>query len=180
MPTIAEILAAKQAAKAPGAAEPRPAEKKLTLSEKAAEIEKEREVTEAIDRIDPPGKQERREANRRTTGLILNRNMPVPEKGESRGQATPIGGPEQRALAATSGELIDMTPEDAAPETAAWNSAMIALESELCVMRDPADPEACWLSLKSAGMDRKPLLLHRLPWLIYEHPEAERPENEPF
>lgn len=176
MPTIAEILAAKKAV--PSTQPAPPAGKKLTLAELAAAKEQEREAEAAIDRIDPPGKQERREANRRTVGLVLNRNMSVPEKGEPRGQATPIGGPEERALAATSGELIDMTPEDATPETAAWNSAMIALESDLCVIRDPADPEACWLALTSAGPDRKPLLLHRLPWLLYEAPAEAT--GEPF
>lgn len=171
MPTIAEILAAKQAAKAPAAAaEPRPAEKKLTLAEKAAKIEQEREVTEAIDRIDPPGKREKSESHRATVGLVLNRNMPVPENGEPRGQATPIGGPEERALSATSGEVIDMTPVGADPATVAWHAAQSALESDLCVMRDPSDPEACWLALTSAGPDRQPLLLHRLPWLLYEAP----------
>lgn len=178
MPTISEILAAKKAV--PSTQPAPPAGKKLTLAELAAAKEQEREAEAAMDRIDPPGKRDQQEARRSQVGLVLNRNMPVPAKGEPRGQATQVQGPEERALAATAGELIDMTPVDADPATAAWHTAMAGLESELCVMRDPADPEACWLSLKSAGMDRKPLLLHRLPWLIYEHPEAERPENEPF
>ena len=165
MPTIAEILAARKAAAAkPAPAPADPPAPRETLAERAA-------TKEAVDRIDPPGKRERAAAR----GLVLNKDMPVPPR-ENRGQATPISGPEERALGATQGELIDMTPTDAPAADRLWHSALASLESELCVMRDPADPEACWLALRSAGAESRPLLLHRLPWLLWEAPDS----GEPF
>lgn len=159
MPTIAEILAAKAAGATVAKKSPESAAPRESLAEKAA-------TKEAIDRIDPPGKRARASA----TGLVLNKDMPVPPR-ENRGQATPVTGPEERALSVTAGEVIDMTPSDADPLTAAWHQAAAGLESDLCVMRDPADPEACWLALRPKSGPHKPLLLHRLPWLLWEHPQ---------
>lgn len=155
MPTISEIIAAKAGGKRP------------TMTD----------VTEAINAIDPPGKDERSAKAKRLVGLVLSKNDTVPPKGEPRGQATPIGGPEQRALAATEGELINLCPVDATQEQDAWHAAMTALEADLCVMRDPKDPEACWLALTSTTEGSAPLLLHRLPWLLYDAPGT---EEEPF
>lgn len=93
MPTIAEIIAAKKAAAAaPATTErktvdgidyarnplnpewvaqgPAKAGPKESLAEKLA-------AKEAIDRIDPPGKQERATAARKSAGLILSQDMPA-------------------------------------------------------------------------------------------------------
>ncbi|MES2995880.1 MAG: hypothetical protein V4733_03630 [Verrucomicrobiota bacterium] len=164
MPTIAEIIAARKASAETQSAPAGP---------KAASIAETIEAEAAIDRIDPPGK-------RKPPTLILS-TATSPEVPESRGQATPVNGPpEQRALVGTAGETLDMTPVGADPGTAAWHQAMCGLESELCVMRDPADPEACWLALRPAGKDLPPLLLHRLPWTLWDHPDQQRPPDEPF
>lgn len=173
MPTIAEILAARKAA---ATNPPAPEGRKETLAERA-------EAQAAMDRIDPPGKREAaaemRTLTARITGLVLNKDMPVPPR-ENRGQATPVTGPQERALGARQGELIDMTPTGADEPTEAWHSALVSLESELCVMRDPEDPEACWLALRMKSGSAFPLLLHRLPWLLWEHPAENRPPSEPF
>ena len=185
MPSIAEILArkaaekaARQPAPAPAAADPQPSSPKLTLAEKVA-------LKEAIDRIDPPGKPEAvTPTASRILGLVV-KSQELPKdspNGEPRGQTTPVAGPpaepERRALGATMGELIDMTPAGADAQTAAWETARTSLEGDLCVMRCPDDPETCWLALNAPG--RPPLLLYRLPWLLYDHPATPRPDNEPF
>jgi hypothetical protein len=178
MPTIAEIIAAKAAAKvaaakpqaAPAAAGP-PASK-LSIAEKAEFLAIDKRLADVVD-LKPL-------AAAKPRGIILSKDLP---KGENRGQATPIAGPpevEERALAVTTGEVIDVTPHGADAETAAWHSALTSLESDLCVMRDQEDPEVCWLALKSVGTQRRPLLLHRLPWLLWDHPETQRPEDQPF
>lgn len=182
MPTIREILAAKQAAQAavdalngtpPADAPAAPDSPSLTLAERA-------ELKEAIDRIDPPGEARAAASRAARAGLVLSRRDPDPcPNGEPRGQETPVDGPPQRALSLTSGEEIDMTPVGADPATAAWHQAATALESELVVMRDPNDPEACWLALAPIGGRLMPLLLHRLPWTLWDYPHP-RPENEPF
>ena len=175
MPTIAEIIAAKQAAKKAPA--PAPAASTVAQTSKPRESLAERIATdEAMDRIDPPGKRERdAEVRKRVRGIVLTKELPA---GENRGQATPVQGPEERALGAVAGELINMTPADASEETAAWHRALCGLESELCVMRDPTDPEVCWLALRSAN--HPPLLVHRLPWLLWDYPQAEKPDGQPF
>lgn len=175
MPTIAEILAAKKAAAAkPETREQRSDVRKETLAERLE--------NDALDARLAPVKPSVATAARKAARLILSKDLPSDmPNGEPRGQATPIAGPpEERALSVTSGEVIDATPTGADPVTAAWHSAMCSLESELCVMRDPTDPEACWLALRSAGPVSVPLLLHRLPWLLWEHPHQERQPNEPF
>jgi hypothetical protein len=161
MPTIAEIIAAKKAKAAPASAT------KETITER---IE-----NDALDARLAPVKPAVATAARKMAGLVLNRNMPVTKPEPA--IAMP---PEERALSVTNGEVIDRTPAGADPVTAAWHSAMCSLESELCVMRDPTDPEACWLALRSAGPVSVPLLLHRLPWLLWEHPHQSRPDNEPY
>jgi hypothetical protein len=162
MPTIQQILASRAAQKAGGA--PAPAAPRETLAERAA-------TKEAIDRIDPPGKRERAPAR----GLVLNKDMPVPPR-ENRGQATPVTGPENRALGATNGELIDMTPANADPAKTAWHKALVSLETELCLVRDPSDPERAWLAIRLT--DQRPLLIK--DFLIYDHPDTARPVSDPF
>lgn len=112
--------------------------------------------------------------------MVLTRDMPAAP--ESRGQRTPVRGPEdmERALGATQGELIPMTPTGAGEHTRAWHQARVALQSDLCVMRDPEDPEACWLALRPELGQLEPLLLHRLPWLLWDHPAAPALADLPY
>lgn len=198
MPTIAEIIAAKKSAAIAGTSAaphpigtetktlagiaysrnalnpewvaqgpaPKPPE---TISEKLA-------AEAAMNRIDPPGKYQAPE------GLILRAGA---DEGpaQSRGQRTEIRGPQEpepRNLARTAGEGIDMTPAAADAETATWHAAMSAFETDLVVMRDPAEPEVCWLALRPLRSGLPPILLHRLPWGLMGHPATPRPEGEPF
>ena len=153
--TIAEIIAAKKAAAA-NQPKPAPAPPKPT----AADLE----LEAAINRIDPPGKRK---------GLVVSVNKPlapaeITEKAAYR---------EERSLSATQSEAIPMTPSNADAETQTWHAAMNAFESELCVMRDPQDSEAVWLAVRSYREGMPPILLHRLPWTLWEHPAA---NQDPF
>lgn len=156
MPTIAELLAAKAA-------------KANTKQDDSA-------TREAIDRIDPPGK--------RVPGIILSKSLPGGP--ESRGQRTPISGPEPepepdpRSLGRTQGEQIDMTPTLADNEESTWHEAANSFESSLCVMKDPKEPDVIWLAVRAERDGLPPILIHRLPWLLWDHPQAERPANDPF
>jgi hypothetical protein len=179
MPTIAEILAAKKAGATATAAAGKPATyaaaaKPETLAERAA-------TKAAIDAIDPPGKSAAAAAARKMTGLILNKDMPCPPKGEPRGQATPVRGPEDiqpRSLGASEGEAIDVTPLAADQCIKDWHKAVSAFSTELVIMRDPVDPERAWLAVRLEEEPLHPLLLKDLP--IYDHPRAFRKPNEPF
>lgn len=71
---------------------------------------------------------------------------------------------------------MDMTPTLATTAEQAWNQALNAFESELCLVRDPKDPERAWLALRINEQD--PLLLKSFP--LYEHPRQERSDNEPY
>jgi|GEM_PF-3586196 len=154
MPTIAELLAAKGKAK-------------QTKQEDTA-------TREAIDRIDPPGK--------RVTGIVLSKSLPGGP--EPRGQRTPISGPpeepEPRSLALGAGEALDMTPVPADREVETWHAALNAFESSLCVMRDPKEPDVIWLAVRPDREGLPPMLVHRLPWLLWCHPQAARADNEPY
>jgi hypothetical protein len=155
MPTIAELLAAKGKAK-------------QTKHDDTA-------TREAIDRIDPPGK--------RVAGIVLSKSLPGGP--EPRGQRTPVMGPEDlepepRSLSRTAGEAIDMTPVKADNEVETWHAALNAFESSLCVMRDPKEPDVIWLAVRPDREGLPPLLVHRLPWVLWNHPQEIRPDNEPF
>lgn len=168
MPTIAEILAAKKAAAQQSTAAPAPAAPRESLAEKA-------ETKAAIDRIDPPGKHQRAAAR---TGLVLNKDMPVPPK-ENRGQATPITGPEEpRSLGQPVGEAIDMTPLEADDCIKNWHKAVAAFDTDLVLMRDPADPETAWLAVRLPEAPLDPILIKSLP--LFDHPRAHRQPGEPF
>jgi hypothetical protein len=173
MPTIAEILAAKKAAAAkPEAREQKPEVRKETLAELA-------EAKACIDRIAPPGKQAAAASARKGAGLILNRDMPAPANGEPRGQATPVAGPDlPRSLGASDGETIDMTPLNADSCIKDWHKAVNAFSTELCIMRDPIDPQRAWLAVRLEEDPLRPLLLKDL--MIYDHPLAHRHPDEPF
>jgi len=154
--TIAEIIAAKKAAAA-SQPKPAPAPPKPT----AADLE----VEQAINRIDPPGK--------RRAGLVVSNKTPMAPAEIAQKSAYR----EERSLSATQGEAIPMVPLNADPETQTWHAALNAFETELCVMRDPVDSEAVWLAVKSYRDGMPPILLHRLPWILWEHPAANK---DPF
>ena len=183
MPTIAEIIAAKKAkAAAAGAPEetttttPAPAPRRETLAEKI-ELDAIDKRLAAIPALKPLVAT----APRKPGGIILSKELPA---GESRGQRTEIKGPdlepERRSLSESAGEALPMTPRDADREVSTWHEALNAFESSLCVMRDPKDPEVIWLAVRPDREGLPPLLVHRLPWLLWEHPDTERPEGEPF
>jgi len=79
---------------------------------------------------------------------------------------------ENRSLSRTAGEALPMLPVGASAEVATWHQAMNSFETDLCLMRDPVDPETCWLAARPTREGLQPLLLHRLPWLLWEHPAA--------
>jgi hypothetical protein len=165
--TIAEIIAAKKGAAAA------PATKKETL--------RERVENDALEARLAPVKPAVATAARKAAGLVLNKDMPANPQGEPRGQATPVRGPEDmapRSLGASEGETIDMTPLEADPCILDWHKAVNAFSTELCIMRDPVDPERAWLAVRLDEEPLHPLLLKDLP--IYEHPRAHRKPNEPF
>jgi phosphatidate phosphatase APP1 len=161
MPTIAEIIAAKKAAAAgsqtikPAAAPPR--------QPTAADLE----VEAAINRIDPPGK--------RRAGLVVSNKTPL----QPAVIAEKITHKENRSLSQTSAEAIPMVPVNADPEEQTWHSALNAFETELCLMRDPQDSEVAWLAVRSYRAGMPPILLHRLPWILWDQPHNPT-DREPF
>ena len=106
-----------------------------------------------IDRIDPPGK--------RRAGLVLSAKTPL------------------RSLSETKGEAIPLTPCNASREVETWHEAMNAFESQLCVMRDPADSDVVWLAIRPDREGLPPILLHRLPWTLWDYPHAPT-DRQPF
>lgn len=160
MPTIAEIIAAKKAAAA-GAI----AHGIATIPKKptAADLE----VEQAINRIDPPGK--------RRAGLVVSNNTPLPpaiiaEKAAHK---------ENRAISQTFSEAINMTPVEADAEETTWHEAMTAFESQLCVMRDPNEPDVIWLAVRPNRQGLPPILINRLPWTLWNYPHTPT-DREPF
>lgn len=159
MPSIKEIIAAKEAAKA------------AALAAQAAATSGQ-QLSSPLSAGKPPGR-----------GIVLTKDLPKGmENGEPRGQRTEIQEeltlPERRNLCEPEGETLPMTPVNATPEVAAWHAAMMAFETELCLMRDPLNPEHAWLAVRFSEQPSCPILLHKLPF--YEHPRTVRPENEPF
>ncbi len=156
MPTIAEIIAAKKAAAKPT----------QTLCKPYVGVD-DPMLEAAINRIDPPGK--------RRAGLVISSKTPlqpavIAEKAAHK---------ENRSLSRTNGEAIPMTPVNADPEQTTWHAASNAFETELCVMRDPQDLESVWLAIKPYRAGMLPILLHRLPWLMWEYPHQPT-DNQPF
>jgi hypothetical protein len=149
--TIAEIIAAKKAAAT--AATPAPAPS--AAAKPSDSMTDMLEAKAAIDRIDAPEKYQARKA----ASLILRA---------------------ERSLSQTTGEGIDMTPAAADAETATWHAAMNGFESDLVVIRDPAEAEVCWLAVRPLRPGLPAILLHRLPWTIMEHPATIRPEDIPY
>jgi hypothetical protein len=153
--TIAEIIAAKKAAAKP----PLPTVKESLSVDPMLEA--------AINRIDPPGK--------RRAGLVVSNKTPlqpavIAEKAAHK---------EKRSLSQTSGEAIPMVPINADPEETTWHAALNAFETELCLMRDPQDSEVAWLAVRSYRAGMPPILLHRLPWILWDQPHTPT-DREPF
>jgi len=153
--TIAEIIAAKKRAAAPAAPQAPQADPVLEA---------------AIDRIDPPS------VGKRRAGLVLSASTPLPAADV----AENAHHSELRSLSKPQGEAIPLTPADADAEVATWHEATNSFESSLCIMRDPKEPEVIWLAVRADREGLPPILLHRLPWGMWEHPATARPENEPF
>jgi len=157
MPTIAEIIAAKKAA---AVSQPKPAPAPPMPTADDLELEA------AINRIDPPGKRR---------GLVVSNKPPL----ASATTPPPAAQPEPRSLSQTSGEAIPMVPSNADAETQTWHAALNAFESELCLMRDPQDSEVAWLAIRPYRDGMPPILLHRLPWLMWDYPHTPT-DSEPF
>jgi hypothetical protein len=158
MPTIAEIIAAKKAAAGSTPAKPAP-----STQPTAADLE----VEAAINRIDPPGK--------RRAGLVVSNKTPL----QPAVIAEKVAHKENRSLSQTSGEAIPMVPVNADPEEQTWHAALNAFETELCLMRDPQDSEVAWLAVRSYRAGMPPILLHRLPWILWDQPHNPT-DREPF
>jgi len=156
--TIAEIIAAKKAAAGSTPAKPAPSTKPT-----AADLE----VEAAINRIDPPGK--------RRAGLVVSNKTPL----QPAVIAEKVAHKENRSLSQTSGEAIPMVPVNADPEEQTWHAALNAFETELCLMRDPTDSEVAWLAVRSYRAGMPPILLHRLPWILWDQPHNPT-DREPF
>lgn len=108
-----------------------------------------------------------------TPGLKIREADRDPEPAEKSPEV------EIRSLSSTCGEAIPMTPVNAPPDVLAWDSALNAFATELCVMEDP-NPEAehVWLAVRRIDRQSEPILLYRLP--LFPHPQATRRPNEPF
>jgi len=158
VPTIAEIIAAKKAAAAG----------KALAAPQAAPVDVALEA--AIDRIDPPS------VGKRRAGMVLSASAPLPQADI----AEKAHHSELRSLSRSKGEAVPMVPADADKETQTWHAALNSFETQLCVMRDPNEPEVIWLALQAHRPELPPILLHRLPWILCEHPATPREENAPY
>jgi len=164
MATIAEIIAAR-AGKNVATATPPPATKPQAAPAPKESIAEQIELTEAINRIDPPGK-------RKGGSLVLN-NAPLPPDPK------PIVPEEPRALAARVGEALTVLPDQASTEVLAWDEIKHAFATDLVIMSDPQPgAEHAWIALKPAVGGLRPILIHKLPF--WPHPEAVNLPGEPF
>ena len=154
MPTIAEIIAAKKAA----AAAPAPA---------SPAVHHDPMLEAAINRIDPLGK--------RRAGLVLTAKTPL----QPAEVAQKAHHKELRSLSETKGEAIPLTPCNASREVETWHAAMNSFESALCAMRDPLDSDVIWLAIRPDREGLPPILIHRLPWTLWDYPHAAT-DNQPF
>ena len=159
MPTIAEIIAAKKSA---ATAQPVTNRPELDLSHDPM-------LEAAINRIDPPA------AGKRRAGLVLTAKTPL-QPAEVAQKAHHA---ELRSLSETHGEAIPLTPCNASKEVTTWHEAMNAFESSLCVMRDPLDSDAVWLAIRPDRDELPPILIHRLPWTLWDYPHAPT-DRKPF
>jgi hypothetical protein len=161
--TIAEIIAAKKIANAKFKDHVADAYAKHSSQPTAEDLE----VEAAINRIDPPGK--------RRAGLVVSNKTPL----QPAVIAEKAAHAESRSLSQTSGEAIPMVPINADPEEQTWHAALNAFETELCLMRDPTDSEVAWLAVRSYRAGMPPILLHRLPCILWDQPHNPT-DREPF
>jgi hypothetical protein len=143
MPTIAQIIAAKKA----------------KAAVKTQVSNDDRELDEALDRIDPPGKRK---------ALVLSASTPLPAADV----AQKAHHKELRSLSRSQGEAIPVVPVGADRETETWHEALNSFESSLCIMRDVNEPDVVWLAIRPEREGLPPLLVHRLPMLLWDHPNA--------
>jgi hypothetical protein len=157
--TIAEIIAAKKAA---AAVQPVSKCNELDLSHDPM-------LEAAINRIDPPA------AGKRRAGLVLSAKTPLqPAEVAQKAHHAAL-----RSLSQPEGEAIPLTPCNASQEVETWHEATNAFESQLCVMRDPQDSDVIWLAIRADRDGLPPILLHRLPWTLWDYPHAPT-ANQPF
>ena len=161
-PTIAEIIAAKKAAANKDAislsslAQSLAGQSIMPVETMAAMID----AKASIDRIDPPGK----------FPMVLSAAMPLHPADIA-----------QKAHHAAARKLSQpLSPAAPLPTAEAWGSVLGCTEQDLCIMRDPADPETCWLAVRHQECNHAPILILRLPWTIWEHPQTIRPEDIPY
>jgi hypothetical protein len=165
MPTIAEIIAAKKAANAKFKDHVADAYAKHPSQPTAADLE----VEAAIDRIDPPA------AGKRRAGLVLSAKTPLqPAEVAQKAHHAAL-----RSLSQPEGEAIPLTPCNASQEVETWHEATNAFESSLCAMRDPQDSDVIWLAIRADRDGLPPILIHRLPWTLWDYPHAPT-ANQPF
>ena len=150
VPSIAEIIAAKKAtaSAAPVATVTPPRGTQGTLGERL-------EAEAAINRIDPPGKQERAAAARKASGLILN-NGPLP--------------PAETAIKeAHAAKRMEVPQEITQP----------ADDLPMCVWLDAG---TVWLCMPCAVATMPPIKILRLPWTLWPAPPAPQPlpAGDPF
>ena len=159
MPTIAEIIAAKKAAAAVQPVTNRP----------ELDLQPDLMLEAAIDRIDPPA------AGKRRAGLVLSAKTPLqPAEVAIKAHHAAL-----RSLSQPEGEAIPLTPCNASQEVETWHEAMNAFESQLCVMRDPLDSDVVWLAIRADRDGLPPILIHRLPWTLWDYPHAPT-DRQPF
>jgi hypothetical protein len=164
MPTIAEIIAAKKAAAA--TVQPVTDRPELDLSHDPIV---DAAINRIINRIDPPA------AGKRRAGLVLSAKTPLqPAETAEKAHHSKL-----RSLSETQGEAIPLTPCNASKEVETWHEALNAFESQLCVMRDPLDSDAVWLAIRPDRDGLPPILIHRLPWTLWDYPHAPT-ANQPF
>jgi hypothetical protein len=112
---------------------------------------------------------------KRSQGLVLSASTPLPSPVPA-----VVLEPEIRSLSLPQGEAIPMTPTSADKEEATWHEALNSFESSLCVMRDKDEPEVIWLAVRAERAGLPPILLHRLPWLLWDYPMTINDSDIPY
>jgi hypothetical protein len=166
MPTILEIIAAKKAAAARNSYNVEWVQPSPTVNQS---LTVDLMLEAAINRIDPPA------AGKRRAGLVLSAKTPL----QPAEMAQKAHHKELRSLSQPEGEAIPLTPCNASREVETWHEATNAFESSLCVMRDPQDSDVVWLAIRADRDGLPPILLHRLPWTLWDYPHAPT-DRQPF
>ena len=109
----------------------------------------------------------------KSRGLVLSTKRPAEPT-----QLPSLAYHEERSLAVSSGQGIDMTPLNPTPGESMWHQALNSFVSELSITNDPSDPTHAWVAIFPHGLNTTPILLHRLQYR--EHPLTQRPSNHPF